>query len=238
MAICGEADHPLLPVFREYYKNFSLVIQMGVTEKWLSVNGDTSGSGNIFPEKVDQQNAALKIVPDDTDYILCLDIDEFLPIDFIQDGTIDLDFFKSTSVDFQMHNFWKGGDFVGTGGVGWGYNAWCPRLFKFSPGCFFSSHRPPALILPDGNFIIKNADRGVIRIHHYSYVYRETIIRKLKYYNLIYTQFDYMKWFREVWEPWTPENRLEIEAVHSIHPSVPGAKTAPFNGEHFIQWQQ
>ena len=178
------------------------------------------------------------MVPDDTDYVFYLDIDEFLSMQSIRLITSFLFFNPYDVCKFQMNHFWKGGDFIGVGGDGWGYDAWCPRIFRYVPGMMYSNHRPPQLMLPDGKPYGETPQHFAHVINHYSYVYRESIIRKLKYYNLLYPQFDYMRWFHLVWEVWTPENREQIEAVHSIHPSVRNAKTIQFIGEHFIQWEQ
>lgn len=100
----------------------------------------------------------------------------------------------------------------------------------------FSSHRPPRILIP-GN-PNQQIDRSPMRVDHYSYVYRLQIERKLKYYALLYPHIDYMRWFHEVWERWTPENREEIEAQYSIHPSVVGAKSEIFTDKHLIKWQR
>lgn len=234
MTICGEADHPLLPAFRKYYSKFvdEVIIQYGVVELWNQANGDTAWIGNVYKEKVDQQNAALARVSKDTDYIICFDVDEFMSE---KDMHLIIETLKFKIVDvvlFQMNQFWHSEGYVGIGGEGWAFDAWSPRIFKYTPGMTFTSHRPPTLSVPCPN-VWNYPGKG----NHYSYVYPEAIKRKLRYYNLIYPQFDYMKWYNEVWDKWTPETREQIEAEFSVHPSCAGAKTELFLGKHEIEWQ-
>jgi hypothetical protein len=229
VAICGEMDHPLLKQFYEHYSRLSddVVVQYGVTTSWARVNGNPWGV-EVFNEKIDQVNAALDGV--ESGYIMIFDVDEFI-------STADFYYIESLLesepdvVKFQMNHFWKD-NYIGVGGDGWAYNAWCPRIFKYHKGDRFVSHRPPTL---EGQ--VKYTLCLTQKINHYSYVYEESIKRKLKYYNTLYTQFDYMKWYNEVWLPWTPENREQIEAVHSVHPSCKGAKTELFTGTHEINWK-
>jgi glycosyltransferase involved in cell wall biosynthesis len=238
LTICGEADHPLLPAFREYYKEYDPIIQMGVVDKWRQVNGDTSESGNYFAEKTEQHNAALEQVPFDTDYILYFDVDEFLPKPDLIDLAEWLQMIQPEVVSLQMNNFWKHQGYIGTGGAGWAYDAWCPRVFKFYEGMRYSSHRPPILQIPGrGESKIEDRKNWPFRVNHYSYVYEATVKRKLLYYNKLYPQFNYMSWFHEVWAKWTPANREQIESKHSIHPSCAGAKSVIYNGKHYIKWQ-
>ena len=231
VAICGEADHPLLDQFKEHYKQFNPYIQMGVTKRWLSVNGDTSGSGLVFDEKVDQQNEALSHVDPDTDYIMTFDVDEFMSKSDFKTVMTIIEHDRPDVVTFVMNQFWHNDNYVAIGGDGWGYEALNPRIFRFTPGMQFVNHRPPT-----PNYPVKTVFNLPQRPNHYSYVYMNQVYRKLRYYNLIYTQFDYMKWFEEVWMKWNPLTRTEIESKYSIHPSCPGATTKLFTGKHDIEW--
>lgn len=237
LCICGEADHPLLQQFRDHYSQISdqVIIQMGVTEKWLAVNGDTSLSGNIFPTKVEQQNAAIARVDPDTDYLFFFDVDEFMPLgdDYLSIMGL-ITYNQPDIIEFQMNQFWKDDNYIGYGGDGWAYDAWSPRIYRYEPGMKITSHRPPVINYQHINPI--TMWQGV-KINHYSYVYPEQVRRKLLYYNLIYPEFDYMEWFKNVYLAWTPENRIELEQTRSIHPSCEGAKSKLFIGKHDIQWQ-
>lgn len=237
LSICGEADHPLLPAFKEYYKDYGPVIQMGVVDRWRKVNGDTSESGNYFKEKDEQHNAALVRVPLDTDYLFYFDVDEFFPRDSWDNLVSYVKIFRPNVVSLQMNNFWKWDNYVGRGGDGWGYEAYCPRVFRFVPGMRYVNHRPPTLMLPDGHDLLEGQRLHFpFRVNHYSYVYRESVRRKLRYYQEIYPYMNYAEWFDNVWEKWNPANRAELEGTRSVHPSCKGAVTELFTGKHDIEW--
>ncbi len=233
MAICGESDHPLINQFYNHWIGYvdSLTIQFGVTRLWHAVNGNTSKFPIIFDEKVDQQNEGLLSVPVDTDYLFTFDVDEFVDYQSLDSIVSRLESEHPDVCNIQMSQFWKHDNFVAYGGDGWGYDAWNPRIFRYVPGMTFVNHRPPT-----PSYMVRKTINLPERGYHYSYVWEEQVRRKLLYYNKIYPQFDYMKWFNEVYLPWTPSNREQIEAVHSVHPSVKNAKTRLFYGSHFIQW--
>lgn len=241
ISICGEADHPLLPQFKEYYSKIfdQVIIQMGVVDKWFEKNGDTSNSGLRFVEKVDQQNAALAQVDSDTEYVFYFDIDEFLPYEELYHVYQILNEERPDVISFQLYNFWKTDGYYGVGGDGWGYDAWARRIFRYEHGMVYTSHRPPTLFTPVNKDLMQvqpyHYTRG--RILHYSYVYEEQVKRKLLYYNMVYPQFNYMEWFNMVWRMWKPENRKTIEAIRSVHPSMRGATTELYTGQHPIIWQ-
>lgn len=233
MTICGEADHPLLETFKSYYKPMfdQVIIQMGVTEKWYKVNGDTSLSGNIFTEKVAQQNKALEKVHKDTDYIFTLDVDEFVSYADLQSIMWTLKE-RPDTCELQMNQFWHLDNYVAYGGDGWGFEAWNPRIFRYVKGMQFTDHRPPTLSYKCEK-LIRLTQRG----NHYSYSYPLQVKRKMKYYNEIYPHMPYADWFYGCYLPWTPETRVEIESKYSCHPSCPNAKTKLFTGKHEIKWR-
>jgi len=149
ISICGESDHPLLPKFIEHYSNIfgnNMIIEFGVVGRWFKENGNTSGQNKIFPDKQAQQNAALSQVPSDVDYVFYFDIDEFLSLKDFMQLQLMLQKTNYSTISFQMNHFWKSDKWIGTGGEGWAYDAWCPRIFKFTHGSVFTSHRPPILI--------------------------------------------------------------------------------------------
>lgn len=237
ISICGEDDHPLINEFVKHCKKISdkLFVASGLVDEWHKVNGDTIDAHWVlmFSEKTEQQNHALRLVDEsdiEFDYLFYFDIDEFLPIDSLE-GIIK--FLKTNwpdVVNFQMNHFWKSGDYIGTGGDGWAYNAWCPRIFKYKHGMRFSTHRPPTI---EGYTKILNYTDT--KINHYSYVFSTQVERKLKYYDRIYPNNNYLDWFRNVWQVWTPENRTEIETQFSVHPSCKNAKTQKYEGMHDIE---
>jgi hypothetical protein len=232
VTICGETDHPLFDKFCHYYTPLvdQVVIQLGVTKNWLSANGQTSGH-QVFNEKVEQQNEALRYVHSDTDYILTFDIDEFISKDDLKHIGIILERDRPDCVELQCNNFWHEQGYIGRGGDGWAYESWNPRIWRYVPGMTFTNHRPPT-----PNYPVNMVCKLPQKFNHYSYVYMNQVYRKLKYYNLIYPQFDYMKWFQDVWMPWNPMSRVAIEWKNSVHPSCKGATTELFTGKHEIKW--
>lgn len=233
VTICGEADHPLLGTFIDYYKKVfnQVIVQMGVTEKWNKVNGNTAGEG-IYPEKVEQQNEALKRVYKNTDFIFTFDVDEFISYADLQSIIWRIKEERPDCMEIQMNQFWHQDNYVAYGGDGWGFEAWNPRGFRYEKGMTFVNHRPPTPSYPMKK-IMKVSQRG----NHYSYAYPLAVERKMKYYNQIYPHMPYDEWFRECYLPWTPETRVEIESKYSCHPSCPNAKTKLFTGKHDIKWR-
>ena len=240
ISISGEADHPLLKQFEAHYKQITdnVIIQTGVVNAWRNVNGDTSESGIYFLEKVEQQNAALEQVPADTDYLFYFDIDEFMDIADLKNIIEILKVQPRTILSFQMFHFWKSGDWIGRGGDGWAYDSYCPRVFKYTPGMYFTTHRPPKLMTPKGHDILHGFKTNLPHmVKHYSYIYEKHVLRKLKYYDVIYPNMNYMSWFNNVFLKWNERSRPAIEAKYSIHPSCAGAKSELYTGKHEIIWQ-
>lgn len=234
VTICGEADHPLLGTFRKFYVNSfdQVIIQMGVTKKWLKVNGDTSATGNVFDEKVEQQNEALRNVQSDTDYIFTFDVDEFISKNDLASIMWRLKSERPDIASLQMNQFWHQDNYVAYGGDGWGFEAWNPRIFRFTKDFQFINHRPPT-----PSYEVKKTIRLSQRGNHYSYAYPLAVERKMRYYNQIYPQMPYAEWFYECYKKWTPENKDEIESKYSLHPSCPNAKSKLFTGKHEIKWK-
>lgn len=242
ISICGEADHPLLPQFYNHYSKIfgfkNIHIEMGCVEKWIKVNGNTSETNNVFPDKTAQQNAALEMVPYDVDYIFYFDIDEFITFNDYLSTIPILHKHQPSTAFFQMNHFWKDNNHIGIGGDGWAYDAWCPRIFKNIMGSKFKTHRPPVLETPRGvNLLTFQPLNLQPKINHYSYIYPLYVERKMKYYAQVYPQFatHYEMWFNECFLKWTPENKNEIESKHSVHPSCSNAITQKYDGGHDVK---
>jgi len=234
LAICGEADHPLLKAFWDYYNDIfdEVVIQYGCTDKWIKVNGNTSGTYQTFTEKVDQQNAGLEKINPKTEYLFTFDVDEFVSTSDMHGILSYLGRERPDQANIQFNQFWHKQDFVAYGGDGWGYEAWNPRVWRYVKGMKFVNHRPPT-----PSYAVRKVLNLPQRGNHYSYVYPLHVMRKMAYYGQIYPHMDYDTWLKECYLKWTPETRDEIEAKWSIHPSTPNAKTKPFTGKHFIEWK-
>lgn len=182
-----------------------------------------------YTEKVDQQNAYIKLVPADTDYIWVADSDEFYHYEDIFYIKQQLTTNAYTYVEFFMYHFFKNCNTIGVGGDGWGYDMQIDRIFKYHPGAKFTNHRPITLLNEDGISVkeIKPllADNNPVMCFHYSYVVQKNVYEKMKYYTKTFAR-DYMKyWYEPVWRAWSEETKEEIESKYSIHPTVKGAKT-------------
>jgi hypothetical protein len=201
-----------------------------------------------YNEKLEQINYAMSLVPEDTDYVWEIDDDEFyMAEDFLKIKEL-LEIENYTYVEFKQMSFFKGFEYVCRGGDGWAYETAIPRIFKYHPGAKFSDHRPPTVLNESGvdvktinPLLASETSKMDIYFRHYSYVDRKRVFEKLKYYDAMFPKRNgidnyYEKvWFENVWDRWTPENRVDIERVLSVHPSSQGAYTEKFNGIHPIK---
>lgn len=192
-----------------------------------------------WPEKLEQQNGYVSLLPDDTDYIWIADSDEFYHYSDIRKMRWLLEFYGYTFAEFRAWHFWKGLNTVGTGGKGWAYDQPMDRLFKYYPGAKFLDHRPIKMLLPDGRADkdvnpLRGADND-IRMFHYSYVEEKNVWEKMLYYRVIFKRNYIDDWFYPVWKAWTREKRNEIEQRYSIHPTCAGAKTMDVELVHPVE---
>lgn len=248
--VCSNKE--LIGQWIKHYQQFGdCYVVEGATSDWkkaLGWSGHNSTDGTVeiiqssgvphtiakrpWKDKTEQCNEFMRNIPADTDILWYCDSDEFyLPedIEFVR-GHLEQAIEPITFGSVIMHHWWKHPDYYCTGGDGWAYDTPIPRIWKHHPGAVFSSHRPPT-IMQDGRDLANVnpwlAKDNLIRCRHYSYCFRQQVIDKLKYYSAIFGR-DYMKWFREVWEPWNPETRFSIEKQFSVHPSCKGATTLHF----------
>jgi hypothetical protein len=195
-----------------------------------------------YPEKMEQQNAYVDLLPDDTDYIWIADSDEFYHYSDIKLMRGLLEQHGYTFVEFIAHHFWKDMNTVGVGGHGWAYDQPMDRIFKYYPGARFLFHRPIKMLDRNGIPVkeikpLKGA-LNPVRMFHYSYVTQKNVYEKMMYYTLTMNRNYMIDWYYPVWEKWTHENRYEIESRYSIHPSCPGATTKYVNLIHPINIYQ
>lgn len=191
-----------------------------------------------YDEKVDQQNAYVNLLPDDTDYIWVADFDEFYHYSDIAIVRGLLEKHEYTYVQFMMYHFWKDVNTIGTGGIEWGYDTPVDRIFRYYPGAKFIDHRPIRMNDKQGRSVkdIKPlmATENHVKCFHYSYITHKNVYEKMLYYTKTFNRDYINNWYKPVWLNWTHENRFEIESRYSIHPSVPNAKTKYVNLEHPI----
>lgn len=144
----------------------------------------------FWEEKTEQSQAFAKRATGD--YIWQVDIDEFYKPEDIQ-KVIEL--LKSdpsiTAVSFNTINFWGSFNSVLDG---WVYRmnntGEFHRLFKFGNGFTYQEHRPPTVHNPFGRCTRSiNWKRGSelakkgIFIYHYSFVYPDQVLNKMRYYD-------------------------------------------------------
>jgi hypothetical protein len=201
-----------------------------------------------WKEKDDEQNAAIALVPPDTDFVWCLDSDEIWKAQDIEAILRILETNTVDSVSFKAWSFYGGFDRYMTG---FEENFEVHRIQRFYPGARFATHRPPTILAPDGKpwreyrhmNHIKTDEIGV-RFYHYSYVFPSQMEAKALYYAEMGGNIpDY---FDRVYLPWAlgdSESRYEIEerydGVHNWLPDRRGpCRTAQFKGEHPAEIQK
>lgn len=194
-------------------------------------------SNVAWPEKNEQMNAAIRLVPDDTDYLIISGVDEFYHYSDLKWLRGELETKDYTYAEFRHYHFWKYPDVVGVGGRGYGYDVPADSVFRYWPGSRMTKHRPLTMTDPQGRPLksLKPllAGNNPVMNYHYSYLNEKMVYEKMLYYTIT-MRHDYMTWYWGCWKAWTRENRQDIESRWSIHPSVPGAVTRDINLIHPI----
>jgi hypothetical protein len=195
-----------------------------------------------WSEKDEECNAAISLVPDDTDYVWCLDADEIWKADTILQTLGLLDSLKLDSVSFKATSFYGGFDRYMTG---FEEDFEVHRIQRFYPGAKFYTHRPPTILAPDGrpwrahrHLNHETTDEMGLRFHHYSYVFPSQMRMKAEYYAGMRGTIE--GYFDTVYRPWIlgdDADRLAIETAHNgVHNWLPERRgpcwTEPFVGEH------
>ena len=128
-----------------------------------------------WPEKCEMQNEALKYVTGD--YVWLIDSDEvYKHNDLLRIKRILSDDRSITQVNFIPDNFWKGLDYIF---VSHEFSKqWCHsrRLFKYTSGALFTTHRPPTMVWPGSDKTteqihmpyVHTSRISAIFIYHYS----------------------------------------------------------------------
>jgi glycosyltransferase involved in cell wall biosynthesis len=198
-----------------------------------------------YLEKLEQINYGMGLVPDNTDFVIQVDDDEYIMYEDFEKIKQLVTERNATYVEYKMINFFKSFFVVGRGGTSWAYEFPIPRWFKYHKGCKFTSHRPPT-ILNEQQINVKDIrpiladelEKLGIFCRHYSYIEEKRVFEKLKYYDITFPNahniknYYYNVWFKKFWQKWTPENRIELEKIHSAHPTGLGAYTEPFKLKH------
>jgi hypothetical protein len=194
-----------------------------------------------WPEKDEQCNAMLHLVPDDVTHIWEIDADEvWRPNDVRQilDVLEEVD-----SMSFRTWSFFGG---LGRYMTGFEEDFEFHRIKRWYPGVRFSTHRPPTMLAPDGwpwrehnHWNHEKTDRMGWRIFHYSYVFPSQVKKKAAYYWNHDSGSQIANWYEDIYWQWVcyPERRKDIEScykgVHNWRPSIRGeCYTARFSLPH------
>lgn len=253
--IVFEGDYVLKECLEQVYPFASqILIAEGPVSYWqrqgrVTSTDDTNKILNEFPdpdnkikivhdqytEKDDQCKAYMQFINDDIDYIWNLDSDEIYKT---EDLIKMIEFLKEenpTSVGVRSCSFYGGFDNYLTGFELNRDNFL--RIFKYSKGATWLTHRPPTIQYPhDLNIKPKHIDSDTlyyktgIQMYHYSYVFPTQVYTKVNYYKDSVSRDNCIdNYFNEIYYPWvngsdkdkkTIENRYK--GVHEFKPHVRG----------------
>lgn len=197
-----------------------------------------------WDEKTEQCQAWFKLVPEDTDYVFCVDSDEVHSAENIEKLIKFLEKEQPTSVGFKSDSFYGGFDRI-IGGFEREHSF--KRVLQYKKGCIYRTHRQPTLSLNgidiEGKDISGNQLHSAtgITMWHGSYVSPKGVKDKIQYYeNAVITQGNCIaNYFENVYLNWVlnPHKRQQIEqtykGVQEFNPQTRGeAFTMPFSGNH------
>lgn len=199
-----------------------------------------------FKEKDEQCLAYMTNINDDIDYLWNLDSDEVYKTEDLKKIIKFLEEEQPTSVGVRSLSFYGGFDHYLTGFELKRDNFL--RIFRFTKGSTWLTHRPPTIKYPeDANIVRKHIDSDTLyqktgaQMYHYSYVFPRQVHTKIGYYkDSVSRQNCLDNYFKRIYLPWVlggESRRQKIEAkyrgVHEFKPEVRGdCYTAKFTGEH------
>ena len=197
-----------------------------------------------FPEKDQQCNAYMNLIPDDTDYLWMVDSDEVYKAEDIEKTIKFIEQEKPTSIGVRSCSFFGGFEHNLTGFEQQTDNFL--RIFKYEPGCSWLTHRPPTMKYQSAierKHI--NSDKffeltGVL-IYHYSYVFDRQVKNKIEYYEAKVSKFKCIEnYYEKIFVPWTKGSMMDrilienaYDGVHEWKPEYRGpCRTQKFIGTH------
>jgi glycosyltransferase involved in cell wall biosynthesis len=195
----------------------------------------------VAKEKTELCKVYMDSVPDDTDYLWCIDCDEIFKPEDIEKTIKVLEERNPHSVGFKSNTFYGGFDYV-LGGFEAEHSF--KRLLKYEKGCTYVEHRPPTLStenVPNPIYInSEEMSRFGIEMYHYSYVFPKQVYEKILYYKAAVSKHLCIdNYYYDIWLQWVkyPEKRQQIEdtynGVHEFIPSYRGeCRTQLFTGNH------
>jgi len=196
-----------------------------------------------FNEKDDQCRAYMQHINDDIDYIWNLDSDEVYTTNDLKKIISFLSEERPTSVGVRSCSFYGGFDDYLTGFELNRDNFL--RIFRYTKGSTWLTHRPPTIQYPlDSNITKKHIDSETlynelgIQMYHYSYTFPDQVFKKVNYYkDSVSRQNCIDDYFNRVYLPWVSGQHQLIEkeflGVHEFKPHMRGeCYTEKFTGEH------
>jgi hypothetical protein len=188
-----------------------------------------------YNEKDDQCKAYMQHIDDDIDYIWNLDSDEVYKTEDLIKMIKFLEEENPTSVGLRSCSFYGGFDNYLTGFELNRDNFL--RIFKYTKGATWLTHRPPTIQYPNGsNIVTKHIDSDTlynktgIQMYHYSYVFPTQVYTKVNYYKDSVSRDNCIdNYFNTIYYPWVNGNedeKVKIEqqysGVHEFKPHVRG----------------
>jgi hypothetical protein len=188
-----------------------------------------------FNEKDDQCKAYMEYINDDIDYIWNLDSDEVYKTEDIEKIIDFLKEHQPTSVGVRSCSFYGGFDKYLTGFELKKDNFL--RIFKFTKGSTWLTHRPPTILYPSNlNIVKKHIDSDTlfnllgVQMYHYSYVFPRQVYTKVNYYKDSVSKENCIdNYFHEIYLPWVIGDDSEKEqierkfiGVHEFKPNIRG----------------
>ena len=194
-----------------------------------------------FSEKDDQCKAYMSNINDDIDYIWNLDSDEVYKTEDLEKMVKLLKEENPTSVGVRSCSFYGGFDHFLTGFELNKDNFL--RIFRYTKGSTWLTHRPPTIQYPPNSTIIKkHIDSDTlyqklgVQMYHYSYTFPDQVYKKVNYYKDSVSKSNCIDdYFNRVYLPWVSgDNKRVEEEFNGVHEfKVRGeCRTEKFTLEH------
>lgn len=199
--------------------------------------------GGRWLEKVDMQNKALEIVSGD--YVWLVDSDEiYKQEDLIRIRELIKEDPSITQINFIPDNFWKGFDYTFAAPKFFDPQHHYRRVFKFTHGALFTSHRPPTMVHSGSSTTteqihlisgFQTRDMGIYP-YHYSYVLNDQVSQKVQ----LYKRYGWGEifginlddWYEHFFLEWSSENREILEKRYPVWIGDRNSYTTRFKGVH------
>lgn len=180
-----------------------------------------------WKEKTEQCQAFMKYVPEDTDYLWCIDADEVFKPETIEEVFKVLKHVRPGSVGFRSYTFYGGFQRV-MGGMETRHNF--KRVLQYAPGCKYLNHRPPTLSSETGKPF-----KHMEGMYHYSYVSPNQVKAKIEYYEEAVIKNGDCKpdYYNKVFLPWQKDYKKTESLYNGVHEFKSAAcYTNHFDGHH------